>query len=76
MGRIESDVTRRQRDLLAALGLPVKLPDVDRAALIAAMRRDKKFQRGRPRCVLPSRLGHVEVVSDLDWRRVRAALDG
>jgi 3-dehydroquinate synthase len=74
MGRIGADFTRRQYNLLVALGLPVALLDVDHEALLGAMMRDKKVEHGRLRFVLPTRLGHVELVGDVDPADVRAAL--
>ena len=74
LGRIDSQLIQRQSDLLQALGLPVDVPDLDRGALLAAMRRDKKVAHGRLRFVLPSRLGHVELVGDISENDVRAAL--
>lgn len=74
LGRIDATVTRRQHELLAALGLPVTLLDVDREALVAAMSRDKKTQGGRLRFVLPKRLGEVELVADVAPDDVRAVL--
>ena len=66
LNRIGEDVTRRQRDLLHALGLPVEMPDVNHDDLLDVMRRDKKVEHGRLRFVLPTRLGHVELVGDVD----------
>ncbi len=74
LGRIDPSVTRRQLDLLSALGLPVSVPDIDREAAIAAMRRDKKVAHGRLRFVLPTRLGHVELVGDVPPQAVLAAM--
>jgi len=74
LGRIEADTTRRQRELLEALGLPLAVPDVSHDELIRAMQKDKKTQHGKLRFVLPSRLGHVELVSDVPADLVRAAL--
>jgi 3-dehydroquinate synthase len=74
LGRIDSQLIQRQSDLLQAPGLPVEVPDLDREALLAAMRRDKKVAHGRLRFVLPSRLGHVELVGDISENDVRAAL--
>lgn len=73
LGRIDSSVTRRQHALLAALGLPVSVAGLDLEQLMAAMQRDKKVEHGRLRFVLPSRLGHVELVGDIDPADVRAA---
>lgn len=75
LGRIDSELTDRQIRLLTKLGLPVTVPDLPRDDLIAAMRRDKKVEHGRLRFVLPSRLGHVELVGGVDAVLVRNVLD-
>jgi 3-dehydroquinate synthase len=74
LGRISADVTERQRTLLAALGLPVDPPALDADRLLAAMQSDKKASHGRLRFVLPSKLGHVDLVGDVDANDVRAVL--
>jgi 3-dehydroquinate synthase len=66
MGRIDASFTRRQRDLLAALKLPVKVTNLDVDELLSAMQRDKKVEHGSLRFVLPTRLGHVELVGQVD----------
>ena len=76
LGRVNREFTERQQRLLTALGLPVELPDVDHEALVAAMAHDKKVEHGRLRFVLPTRLGHVELVGQVDGDDVRAALRG
>ena len=76
LGRIGASLGERQRNLLTALHLPVTVPNVDHEQLLAIMRRDKKVEHGRLRFVLPSRLGHVELVSDIEEAQVRAALVG
>ena len=53
----------RQRSLLERLGLPTAAQGSDPKQLVAAMQRDKKAEHGQLRFVLPSRLGHVELVS-------------
>lgn len=75
LGRIDSSLTDRQIRLLTKLGLPVTVPDLPREDLLAAMQRDKKVEHGRLRFVLPSRLGHVELVGGVDAVLVRNALD-
>ena len=75
MGRIDHEVLRRQQHLLAALGLPVAVPNLDPTALLDAMRRDKKTLAGRLRFVLPTRIGHVELVDDVPSDLARAALE-
>lgn len=74
LGRIDSALVARQLALLLALQLPIDTPPVDDGALLAAMQHDKKVEHGRLRFVLPTRLGHVELVGDIDAQQARAAL--
>jgi len=74
LGRIDASLGQRQRVLLEQLGIPTQLPDIDRQELVNLMAHDKKVEHGRLRFVLPSRLGHVELVGDVDPREVLAAL--
>jgi len=50
------------------------VPDVDRDELIELMFRDKKVERGKLRFVLPSRMGHVELVRDVGNDDVLASM--
>ena len=74
LGRINADLTARQTQVLAELGLPTRLGPLDAEALIAAMAHDKKVEHGRLRFVLPSRLGAVELVGDVPCEAVRQVL--
>jgi 3-dehydroquinate synthase len=76
LGRVDAELTARQRALLTQLGLPVALPTLDPAVLLAAMRLDKKVAHGRLRFVLPTRMGQVELVSDVPEEHVLAVLQG
>ena len=73
LGRVDAALVPRQRGLLTALGLPVTVSGLDREDLLAAMHQDKKAERGQLRLVLPSRLGHVELVGKVDEDLVRRA---
>lgn len=75
LGSIDAQSTSRQRELLARLGLPVEPPNVDPESMIGAMARDKKVEHGRLRFVLPTRIGHVELIGDVDPSHVRAVLE-
>jgi 3-dehydroquinate synthase len=75
LGRIDSELTRRQHALLVRLGLPVEMPDIASDTLLAAMQRDKKVAHGRLRFILPARMGHVELVADVPQDEVRAAME-
>jgi 3-dehydroquinate synthase len=74
LGRIDRELIDRQAKLLSALSLPIETPDLPAETLISHMQHDKKTQQGRLRFVLPSRLGHVELVDVDDLDAVRAAL--
>ena len=72
LGRIDSATTDRQVRLLEQLGLPVSPPtEHDTGDILARMRLDKKTTGGRLRFVLPSRMGHVELVDDVPEELVR-----
>lgn len=74
LGRIPKNVTKRQQRLLSAFGLPITPLKWPIDSLLDVMYRDKKTHAGRLRFVLPDRLGHVELVSDVDERLVREIL--
>jgi 3-dehydroquinate synthase len=76
LGRIDHELTRRQHKLLARVGLPVDLPALDHREILNVMSRDKKVEHGRLRFVLPTRLGHVELVAGVAADDVLAALEG
>jgi 3-dehydroquinate synthase len=76
LGRVDAAFTKRQQDLLESFGLPTGVPEVPHEELIELMYHDKKVERGKLRFVLPSRLGHVEVVRDVSSDDIRTALGG
>jgi 3-dehydroquinate synthetase len=51
--------------LLLATGLPCRLGGLDPAALLAAMRTDKKWQSGRNRFILLRGIGQPQIVEDV-----------
>ncbi len=65
LGRIDGGLATRQQRLFQALGLPTEMPDVDRDTFLEIMRRDKKSKAGNLRLILPTRLGHVDMVTDV-----------
>ncbi len=74
MGRVDEKFVQRQKNLLEALGLPVKVPRLDHDNILDTMMHDKKVQHGKLHFVLPSRMGSVELVGDVDPQDVRASL--
>lgn len=78
LGHIDDSVAVRQANLLAALGLPTRLPATMKLAtadILGCMRLDKKTVGGRLRFVLPTRLGHVELVDDVPEEAVQNVLE-
>lgn len=68
LGRMEKRQTDQQLDFLTAIGLPLNVSDPQRISIsdiIRRMKLDKKTIAGKLRFVLPSRIGHVEVVEDV-----------
>jgi 3-dehydroquinate synthase len=75
LGMGSAEVTARQVRLLERFGLPTAPePGWPADALLDVMRRDKKAQAGRLRFVLPTRLGEVTAVDDVDEATVRTVL--
>jgi 3-dehydroquinate synthase len=76
LGRVDATFTQRVHDLLTGLGLPAEVPPLDPEAVLTAMSHDKKVRYGRLWFVLPTRMGQVEIVGDINRDDVRAALEG
>ena len=62
LGYCHEDVVTRLRALVAAAGLPVRVPKVPFRALWDAMQQDKKVSAGTVYCVVPERIGSVRIV--------------
>ncbi|MCI0520904.1 MAG: 3-dehydroquinate synthase [Chloroflexi bacterium] len=71
IGLAQAGLAAQIEAALAGLGLPVSIPaEMDRQAILAAMRMDKKRRAGSLRFALPLRLGEVlpgVEVSDFAW---------
>ncbi|MHC4713060.1 MAG: 3-dehydroquinate synthase [Planctomycetota bacterium] len=74
LGMCDRKDAERIRALCAEAGLPVSTEGVAGADVIAAFARDKKAVGGKPRFILPSRIGKVEIVDGVDESVVRNAL--
>ncbi len=74
LGRVDASTAERHRELVAALGLPIRAPaDLDASALLELMRRDKKA-RGGLTFVLPGSNG-IERVDDPPAAALERALE-
>lgn len=75
LGRVDQTFTARQLELLRQFDLPTApKPAWPADQLIESMRRDKKAAAGRLRFVLPTRMGHVELVDGVPESLVREVL--
>jgi shikimate kinase/3-dehydroquinate synthase len=73
----QPDLRAEVADLLAARGLPTTVdPDLDHAAVLAAVQRDKKRRGGRVGFVLVEAPGDVRTGAPVAEGDVRAALEG
>jgi 3-dehydroquinate synthase len=73
-GTLSREGATRQTALLQALELPVRCPGIDVDHIMHTMQRDKKVRAGRTRWILPTRIGHAEMHSDIDEHLARAAI--
>jgi len=62
LGMCSKDVVERQDDLIKRVGLPSIMPKMKFLDLWHAMQHDKKVVKGDIHCVLPQRIGEVNVV--------------
>src|SRR6056297_113735 len=62
LGRVDVDFVARQAALLEQLELPISWSGAEPEAILPVMARDKKVSHGKLRFILPTRLGHVELV--------------
>jgi 3-dehydroquinate synthase len=75
LGLAKPDTTRRQVDLLRAVGLPVTGLGAPPAAVIEALGRDKKARDGRVPFVLAPEIGAYHLAFDVPREAIRAALE-
>jgi 3-dehydroquinate synthase len=75
LGRVDAAFTARLRALLETFDLPVDVPAFDPQQVLDSMMHDKKVQYGHLSFVLPSRMGHVELVGGIVKDDILAALE-
>ncbi len=74
LGRVDDDFVRRQDALLEACELPIRWADADPDQMIEVMRKDKKVAHAKLRFILPTRIGHVELVPIDTLAEIEAAV--
>jgi 3-dehydroquinate synthase len=65
VGMVEKDVVQRQEYILRQFNLPIVARHVDRSELYAAMRLDKKNEKGSVRWVILREVGHAVSTKDV-----------
>jgi 3-dehydroquinate synthase len=65
LGISEPATTERQLQLLDAVGLPVKGPNVEPEAVLEALSRDKKSRDGRVSFIFAPQIGSFRIVADV-----------
>lgn len=74
LDRIKLDFVERLSALLRSLNIPHLFPANRHDEMLAIMNNDKKSVNGRPRFVLPTRIGHVELVDGIDSNLILQAM--
>lgn len=73
-GMFATDCKDRQTALLESLGLPTVWSAADSEKMLTAMQSDKKNEHGKIRLILPTRIGHVEMIADATSEEIRQAI--
>jgi 3-dehydroquinate synthase len=73
LGMIDQDFCDRQTKLFLDVGLPVECPNEKHDQLMEAMTRDKKVSGGKLKLILPTRMGHVELVDAPESKQILAS---
>ena len=75
LGMCSEDLLDRQTKLLQACGLPITFAGADVDAMLPVMMRDKKVAHGKLRFILPTTIGNVQLVGNVNEADVRAAIE-
>jgi 3-dehydroquinate synthase len=75
LNRVDKQFVERQQKLLEVLELPIETPKLNHDQILSSMMHDKKVEHGKLRFVLPSRMGCVELVGNIEPEDVLAALE-
>jgi len=74
LSRIDLELVERQAALLKELQLPTHSPAADPQEMWQVMQHDKKVEHGKLRFILPTRLGHVELVEGIEQSQAIEAI--
>ncbi len=75
LGMAGATFVERQRDCIAAYGLPTSWRELPVDATLEAMKKDKKVLAGTPKFILANAIGNVVQRTDIKAEQARAALE-
>ena len=75
LGMCDAELLKRQTSLITACQLPTTLAEADASKMLPVMGRDKKVAHGKLRFILPSKIGSVDLIGDIDEGAVIKAID-
>ena len=75
LGLCEPELLERQTLLIEACQLPTTLSSADPSEMLPVMGRDKKVAHGKRRFILPTKIGSVDLVGDVDEAAVIRAIE-
>lgn len=73
LGLVDTSFVRKQTELLTALELPTTMKPLEISELLQAMQKDKKVSFGKLKFILPTKMGYVQSVPDVDIELVKSA---
>jgi 3-dehydroquinate synthase len=76
LGKLDGDAAARLERVIAAAGLPVKIPSLDKKKLMQAMGHDKKVKQGRLTFVLLQAIGEAFITRDVGPALVQEVVAG
>jgi 3-dehydroquinate synthase len=74
MGVCPPELLDRQTELLQRCNLPTRFAAADPQQMLPVMLRDKKVAHGKLRFILPTEIGHVDLIGGVDVQRVEQAI--
>jgi 3-dehydroquinate synthase len=75
LGMCDASVLQRQTRLVEACQLPTTHEGANAAEMLPVMKRDKKVAHGKLRFILPTRIGSVKLVGDVEESAVVKAIE-
>lgn len=75
LGMCDAGLLDRQTKLLEACRLPITFEPASADEMLPVMMRDKKVAHGKLRFILPTKIGHVDLVGGIDENAVRKAIE-